>query len=414
MRLLCNILNVSAISAGSLAIGEYLAGTGIDNGTKIIPGGTGTGGVGTYLINNSYNLSSRAMTGTAWSRFFNFNNAAATYGKKVALYECNIEVGAPTIVGASSLPGFNNVPNFTVDANNTLFPNGAQTYSQNTLIPTSVGAILVVYAASSSGPNVYVKLGTSSSVTATTSDILVSSNGWTAIAVGANTWVAVIAATGSSSVVLAGGNTNFVGGETGTKNGFFAAPSYFLQPYCGVTSTNNPIPKGAKLVVCNPGAVAAYIKLGTTNAVTATTSGGGYDYTVAANGGWTVFDVGSNEYVASICASGSTTLILMGGTGTVAAGTTGTNPYGGPSGLIAQFYRAFFASAQFQQLTEWHSSWFYSYSQSYMASIYAMATPDPWLTFPQINPAAYDAGDTILTPYKNWDAHVRYNTGLVC
>lgn len=56
-------LTVSAISAGSLAIGNDINGSGVTVGTKITALGTGTtGGVGTYTVNNSLTVSSEAMT----------------------------------------------------------------------------------------------------------------------------------------------------------------------------------------------------------------------------------------------------------------------------------------------------------------------------------------------------------------
>ncbi len=54
-------LTASAVT-GQLAIGDRLSGSGISNGTRIVALGTGTGGSGTYTVNNSQSISSEAMT----------------------------------------------------------------------------------------------------------------------------------------------------------------------------------------------------------------------------------------------------------------------------------------------------------------------------------------------------------------
>lgn len=58
-----NTLNVTAISAGSLSIGDVISGTNITTGTTITAFGTGVGGVGTYLISGAQvNTASETMT----------------------------------------------------------------------------------------------------------------------------------------------------------------------------------------------------------------------------------------------------------------------------------------------------------------------------------------------------------------
>ncbi|WP_127752303.1 hypothetical protein [Devosia sp. 1566] len=60
-------LTVSAMAgsaAGVLDIGMVIAGAGVAAGTRIIGKGSGTGGVGTYLLDQSQSVSSTAMTGT--------------------------------------------------------------------------------------------------------------------------------------------------------------------------------------------------------------------------------------------------------------------------------------------------------------------------------------------------------------
>ncbi len=54
-------LTVTAINFGSLVVGQTLYGVGVTAATTITSLGTGTGGVGTYTINNSQNVSSETM-----------------------------------------------------------------------------------------------------------------------------------------------------------------------------------------------------------------------------------------------------------------------------------------------------------------------------------------------------------------
>lgn len=59
-----NVLTVSAITVGRLALGQALAGTGITANTKIIAYGTGTGGVGTYILDTAQTVLSEAIVST--------------------------------------------------------------------------------------------------------------------------------------------------------------------------------------------------------------------------------------------------------------------------------------------------------------------------------------------------------------
>jgi len=76
-------LTVSAVSSGSLYIGAIVTGTSITAGTYITAFGTGSGGAGTYTVNNSQTITSRAMTVlTAVNSIndqFNYGNDLASY-----------------------------------------------------------------------------------------------------------------------------------------------------------------------------------------------------------------------------------------------------------------------------------------------------------------------------------------------
>lgn len=65
------LLNVSAVSSGTLGVGDVLTGTGITAGTQITALGTGVGNTGTYIVDPSQAMSSSALTAqgnveTAW------------------------------------------------------------------------------------------------------------------------------------------------------------------------------------------------------------------------------------------------------------------------------------------------------------------------------------------------------------
>ena len=59
-----DVLTVSAVSAGKLAVGQLISGAGVAGGTYIASLGTGTGGTGTYNLTsiNEQTVTSRAMT----------------------------------------------------------------------------------------------------------------------------------------------------------------------------------------------------------------------------------------------------------------------------------------------------------------------------------------------------------------
>jgi len=54
-------MTVSAVSFGSLALGATVWGSGVAAGTRIVGLGTGTGGVGTYLVSSTQAVSSEVM-----------------------------------------------------------------------------------------------------------------------------------------------------------------------------------------------------------------------------------------------------------------------------------------------------------------------------------------------------------------
>jgi hypothetical protein len=55
-------LTVTAVASGKLWLGHYVFGTGVSAGTRIVGFGTGTGGTGTYTVNNSQTVASTTLT----------------------------------------------------------------------------------------------------------------------------------------------------------------------------------------------------------------------------------------------------------------------------------------------------------------------------------------------------------------
>ncbi len=56
-------LTVSAVATGGLYVGQTIAGSGVTSGTKISALGTGTGNTGTYAVDTSQTVGSESMTG---------------------------------------------------------------------------------------------------------------------------------------------------------------------------------------------------------------------------------------------------------------------------------------------------------------------------------------------------------------
>jgi hypothetical protein len=62
-------LTVTAVTSGTLSVGQSISGSGMTAGTRITALGTGTGGTGTYTVNNSQTFASGAITGAAGSAY---------------------------------------------------------------------------------------------------------------------------------------------------------------------------------------------------------------------------------------------------------------------------------------------------------------------------------------------------------
>lgn len=74
-------LTVTAVTSGTLTIGQYISGSGVTAGTKITAFGTGLGGTGTYTVDTSQTASSTTITATAaYAAAFAGNTGTGTIG----------------------------------------------------------------------------------------------------------------------------------------------------------------------------------------------------------------------------------------------------------------------------------------------------------------------------------------------
>lgn len=72
------VMTVSAVASGKILIGQEITGAGISANTIVTSLGTGTGGTGTYNINNSQTIGSEAMTGSSVIDKYQFTIASRT------------------------------------------------------------------------------------------------------------------------------------------------------------------------------------------------------------------------------------------------------------------------------------------------------------------------------------------------
>ena len=89
-------LTVSAITTGAVAIGQQLTGTGIAAGTVVTGFLTGTGGAGTYTVNNSQTVASESMTGSFVAPAVSFDSVSSAF-----VVTSNITGAASTIAYAT-------------------------------------------------------------------------------------------------------------------------------------------------------------------------------------------------------------------------------------------------------------------------------------------------------------------------
>jgi hypothetical protein len=92
-------LTVTAVSTGTLIVGQTISGTGVTSGTTITALGTGTGGTGTYTVSVSQTVSSTTLTNGAY-----YNSAVTIDGNAVTpKWQSGI---APNAGNASSIDSY--------------------------------------------------------------------------------------------------------------------------------------------------------------------------------------------------------------------------------------------------------------------------------------------------------------------
>lgn len=105
------LLTVTAVTSGTLAIGQTLSGTNIGAGTTITAFGTGTGGEGTYTVsvNNSFASTTITAQGNPWG-YYPINNNNAVTGYNTALWQLNVQaIQASVPIRTAMLSDVNNL-----------------------------------------------------------------------------------------------------------------------------------------------------------------------------------------------------------------------------------------------------------------------------------------------------------------
>jgi hypothetical protein len=86
-------LTITAVTSGSLAVGDPVTGTSVTANTYITAFGTGTGGIGTYTINNSQTLTSRTISSRATSSVALSGGTGITAAFQVNIGNDNVTAG---------------------------------------------------------------------------------------------------------------------------------------------------------------------------------------------------------------------------------------------------------------------------------------------------------------------------------
>jgi len=102
------ILTVTAVTSGKLFVGQFLTGTGITAGTQITAYSSGTGGVGTYIVNTSQNATSTTVT-SKWlpaGSGFSVTLGTTDIQNYVTLYQHEVGVNAIIANQAYAIPSY--------------------------------------------------------------------------------------------------------------------------------------------------------------------------------------------------------------------------------------------------------------------------------------------------------------------
>ena len=207
-----NTLTVSAVSSGTLVIGQVLSGTGITAGTTITALGTGTGGIGTYIVSVSQTAASTSITVTG---------AATNF----------------TLIGASSsTAGVTFVATGSGTGTGTVYP----TY--DTELNPGDGYAAGTYNLTFSAPTVTIGAEFTMTGTATVSAVQAGTSTTSSVATSALTTVAITGTAGQfscASTPLVVGQTITISGTlggTGTITGYTTPTTYRISVTNGSTT----------------------------------------------------------------------------------------------------------------------------------------------------------------------------------
>jgi hypothetical protein len=125
------VLRVSAVASGTLAVGQFLTGTGIDFGINITALGSGTGGAGTYTLNTGESFASTTISASG-----GVVTVGASGGSKDAVVVSHTHTATVTDPGHAHFVGAG-----ATDASSGSF--GRFAGAQNTLSSTQVTGITV-------------------------------------------------------------------------------------------------------------------------------------------------------------------------------------------------------------------------------------------------------------------------------
>ena len=124
---LSNLLNISAVTSGSVGVGTYITGTSVTSGTYISAFGNGTGGTGTYIVNSSQTIASRTLYGPLIMQVANtipyINGTSVTITGVTGVSNANVNGLSFYMTLASNYPTTGNVRLYT-DVGRTVGANG--------------------------------------------------------------------------------------------------------------------------------------------------------------------------------------------------------------------------------------------------------------------------------------------------
>jgi hypothetical protein len=142
------VLRVSAVASGTLAVGQFLTGTGIDFGINITALGSGTGGAGTYTLNTGESFASTTISASGGVVTVGASGGSAN--ATLVSHTHTTTVGDP-----GHTHGLTNVAGTAGGANGTLYYGGVTTIpdDQGSVNTATTGVSVSIASAGSSGTN---------------------------------------------------------------------------------------------------------------------------------------------------------------------------------------------------------------------------------------------------------------------